>query len=372
MKISREVKTGIVVVVAVALFVWGFNFLKGRDIFSTSLDLYAHYDNVDGLVSSNPVQYAGFKIGLVRDVRFDNTTKNWLVHFVITNDDLTIPKGSKMEIFSDGLLGSKAVRVIFNPAGGAPVKDGEMMMGDVEQSLKDQVNAQIKPLKDKAENLVSSIDSVVTVIKAVFDKDARGNLTASFESVKNALNTFERTAKRLDTLVASEKNKLSDIFTKIQSIATNLSNNNENIAKAIANFAAITDSLAKANVGETVREANKAMADVSKIMDKINRGEGTMGMLINNDTLYRNLSAAVESMNRLSEEIQKYPGKYIPFKRGGKAPKLPGAEQRQQDQLYKEMEKERIKKEEEEHKKSDLHKKFGMSHAPPNPVLRLC
>lgn len=350
MKLSREVKTGIIVVVAIALFIYGYNFLKGRDLFSTSTDLYARYDRIEGMTVNSAVWLNGYKIGQVREITLDPKTNQLVVRITISNDDARIPKMAIAKIASDGLLGSKVVQIVL-PEGVKREQltdkdyavDGDELVGQVDQGLQQAVTAEIKPLKDKVTGLIASIDSVVTIVQVVLNKDAREDLVASFESIKNALSVFETTALRLDTLVASEKNKLSDIFTKVQSITTNLANNNEHLSNVIANFDAISDSVKQANVASTIRSTNKALGDVAIIIDKINKGQGTLGMLINNDTLASNLKVATENLNNLTTDIQRFPGRYVPFNRKQRPPSLHGADKRKQNQLDKEYEQLRLK-----------------------------
>lgn len=309
-KLSKEVKAGIVVVVALALLIYGFNFLKGRDIFSTSLDLYARYKHIDGLTANNTVQINGFKIGTVRDVQLDPATNELIVHFIVTDGDVKITKGSSARIFSDGLLGNKSLAITIKP--GAPeVEDGDTLLGDIEGTLKDAVNEQILPLKVKIEELVSSVDSVVTVFQTVLNKEAREDLIASFTSIRNTLHNFEHTSKTLDTMVTTERKTFSQIMANIASITTNLAANNEPLTKAINNFANISDTLAKANLKGTIENANASLMRVSEVMDKINRGEGTLGLLVNDKKLYNDLDQATKDLDALVVDLKKYPGRYL-------------------------------------------------------------
>lgn len=297
-------------VVAVALTVYGFNFLKGRDIFSTKTDLYAVYSDVDGLTSNNTVQINGFKVGTVRDVKLDPKTNKLIVHFIITDDNAIITDSSGCEIFSDGLLGYKAIRITTRP-GGKPVKDGDTLRGTNEAGIKDQVSAMVVPLKKKLESLVSSVDSVVQIFQGVLNQNAREDLVHSFASIRNSLATFEKTSIRLDTLVANESARFSDILVKIQAISTNLANNNEPLSKAINNFANISDSLAKSQLKAVIDSASSVMARAAVIMDKINRGEGTIGMLVNDKKLYNDLTKSNADLDALIVDLQKYPGRYL-------------------------------------------------------------
>jgi phospholipid/cholesterol/gamma-HCH transport system substrate-binding protein len=320
-KLSKEIKTGIVVVLAIALFIYGFNFLKGRDIFSTSLDLYARYSHLDGLTSNNTVQLNGFKIGTVRDIRYDRASNQLVVHFIVTDNNVRITKGSSAMIFSDGLLGNKALAITM-AQNSAEVEDGDTLLGNIEGSFKDAVNEQLMPLKNKVESLVSSIDSVVTVFQTVLNKDARDDLVASFESIRNSLRNFEHTSKTLDTMVTSERKTFSQILANIQAISSNLAANNEPLTRAINNFANISDSLARSNLKQTVDNAKLVLARTSEVMDKINRGEGTLGMLINDKKLYTDLEKTSKDLDELLVDIKKYPGRYLSlFGRKDKPPK---------------------------------------------------
>ncbi len=310
MKITKEIRTGIVVVVAVAITVYGFNFLKGRDIFNTNIDLYAVYSDVDGLTSNNTVQINGFKIGTVRDVKMDPKTNKLIVHFIVTDDNAILTDSSFCEIFSDGLLGYKAIRITTHP-GGKPVKDKDTLIGGNEQGIKDQVSAMVIPLKKKLESLVSSVDSVVQVFQAVMNQNAREDLVASFASIRNSLSSFEKTSFRLDTMVASESARFSDILLKIQSISTNLAKNNEPLTKAINNFANISDSIAKSQLKSVIDSASSVMARTALIMDKINRGEGTIGLLVNDKKLYDGLVKSNADLDALIIDLTAHPKRYL-------------------------------------------------------------
>lgn len=310
MKYKKEIRTGIVVVVAVALFVYGFNFLKGRDIFSTNMDLYAVYNQVDGITANNTVQINGFKVGTVRDVILDPKTNKLVVHFIITDKNAIITDSSECQIFSDGLLGYKAIKLI-TQAGGKPVKDGDTLRGTNETGLKDQVSEMVVPLKKKLEGLVASVDSVVQIFQAVLNQGAREDLTRSFESIRNSLATFEKTSVRLDTMVAAQSARFSDILVKIQSISTNLANNNEPLTRAINNFANISDSVAKSRLKTVIDSASSVMARSAVIMDKINSGQGSIGLLLNDKKLYDGLVKSNADLDLLIIDLKEHPKRYF-------------------------------------------------------------
>lgn len=323
MKFTKEIKTGIVVVVAVAITVYGFNFLKGRDIFSTSTDLYAVYDDVNGLTSNNTVMINGYKVGTVRDVKMDPKTNKLIVHFIITEDNAIITDSSRCEIFSDGLLGYKAIRITTMP-GGKPVKDKDTLFGTNEQGIKEEVSAMVLPLKKKIESLVGSVDSVVQIFQVVLNENAREDLVHSFSSIRNSLATLEKTSFRLDTMVAAESARFSAILVNIQSISTNLANNNEPLSRAINNFANISDSIAKSRLKTVIDSASAVMAKTAVILEKINNGTGTMGLLLNDKKLYDGIVKSNADLDALIIDLKEHPKRYFSvFGRDKKPKKTP-------------------------------------------------
>ncbi|MBI4945443.1 MAG: MCE family protein [Bacteroidetes bacterium] len=310
MRPSKEIKTGILVIVSIAVFVYGFNFLKGKNLFSERRVFYAVYPEVAGIVEANPVQLNGFKVGRVKDIQLFGTSGKIIVTFTISDKNLNIPQNSVAKIISSDLLGAKAIQLIPSTAKEFS-KDGDTLIGIVEASLQESVNATVKPLKDKAEKLISSIDSIMLVVQAVLDKSTRENLSKSFESIKHALETFDRTSMRLDTLIASERYKISTIFSKVESISSNLASNNDKISSAIKNFSSISDTLAKANLSKTIENANSALTSISSVMEKINKGEGSAGLLVRDDKLYKNLSSASGNLDSLLKDMDENPWRYF-------------------------------------------------------------
>lgn len=311
-KISREIKVGSVFIIALALFIWGFNFLKGKDFFTHQREFYAVYEKVDGLVVANPVSINGLKVGQVRELYFDGTADaNIIVKFIV-DDPIKIPDNSIARIFSSDLLGSKGINLILGKSS-KYAKSGDTLTSDIEGSLKEEVNKQMLPLKLKAENLMMSIDSVVSVIQYVFNKDTRDNLAKSFESIKYTLNNLQSTTSAIDTLVLSQKTRLSNIIGNIESITENINNNREQFNNIISNFSALSDTLAKSKISTTLANTNKALKGITEVLEKVNKGEGSLGMLIHNDSLYNNLESSANELNKLLEDMRLHPGRYVHF-----------------------------------------------------------
>jgi phospholipid/cholesterol/gamma-HCH transport system substrate-binding protein len=330
-KVSKEVRTGIIVIITIALFIYGFNILKGRNIFSRTYTVYAVYHTIDGLVVTNPVQINGFKVGQIKNVKLkpDHSGKI-VVEMLITEADLKIARGSQAKIISQDLLGTKAVTIITTDsvlrlamAGNAFYKDKDTLAGDIEEGIKEGVTKTLAPLQKKAKELLSSIDSVMTIVQVILNKDARTNLIKSFESIKIAIGTLEKTAFRLDTLVASEKYRIHSIFGNIDHISSVLAENSDKLGNILKNLNDVTDSLAKAKITSALSNANLALAHAADVLDKINKGEGSLGLLVNDKRLYNHLDSASADLDKLFIDLNAHPKRYVHFSVFGKKEKAP-------------------------------------------------
>lgn len=312
MKIAREVKVGFLFLASLALLIWGYNYLKGKNIFSNERVFYAIYNEIDGLTKSNNISIHGLKIGQVKDVYFDQSHTGEIIVELAVSNDYPIPRNSVARIFSSGLMGSKEISIILGDASEL-VQNGDTLFGSIEGSLKDEVNRQVLPLKRKAEELMGSIDSMVTIFQTIFNSSARANLASSFENIEKTFYNLQHSSSKLDTLIAYESNRLSLIIEHIESISDNLDNNEANISNILSNFSSLSDSLAKADVGGTFINVNRSMTDLQKILEKINNGEGTIGKLLQNDSLYFHLEKSAADLNRLLEDIKLHPKRYVKF-----------------------------------------------------------
>ena len=312
MAIKREIKIGIIVIVAIAMFVYGINLLKGYNLFNKQMKIYAVYPKVEGLIEANPLLVNGVKVGQVNKIELlpaADGKYNILVTFLM-NSDVKIPKKSIAKIISSDLLGSKAVAVEFSREGSL-VQNGDTLVAGSEDDLKTAVNKQIQPLQKKAENLISSIDSVMQVVTQVMNANVRQNLIASFESIKNTIISLELTTNKLGTLVNEEQYALANIINKINSITGNIEKNNEKITRVISNFENISDSISKANIKQTIEETNRALSQANQIFYQINKGDGTMGKLLKNDSLYNNLNKSAEDLDKLMKDLRINPERYV-------------------------------------------------------------
>jgi phospholipid/cholesterol/gamma-HCH transport system substrate-binding protein len=310
LKFSKEFKIGFLFVLATAVLVWGFSFLKNKNILYKERVLIAVYKHVNGLNPSNPVYINGVKVGQVGRVYFDPTMNGDIIVELVFTDKFPVPSNSVARIFSEDLMGSKAVEILLGTGPGY-IQSGDTLATNVETSLKDAVNQQILPLKLKAEDLLSSIDTMVVAIQGIFNKEALADLNASIKSIRQTFSNLESTTQNLDTLVITQSSRLSSILYNIDMITRNLNNNSQEINRVLDNFASLSDTLAQSNISGVIRNLDKTISDISILITGIEKGEGTLGMLVKDDKLYKDLEKSALELNLLLEDIRLNPKRYV-------------------------------------------------------------
>ena len=249
---SKSIKVGIISLITIFLIYFGMNFLKGVNVLNNGKILYAYYEDVAGLTEGNAITVKGYKIGTITDIKFDNERENQLRVDLNIQNSIGIPKNSVAKIVSIDLMGTKGISLVL---GDAPefVSTGDELMSSIESSLQDEVNAQILPLKMKTEELIGSIDSVMTVITSVLNKDARESLSKSLISLDQTFSTLSETITVIDKMVNENKENVNVTLTNFASISENLNHSNEEIKNILYNFSSISDSLVKADILTTVK-----------------------------------------------------------------------------------------------------------------------
>ncbi len=307
-------------IAALALFIYGFNFLKGKDIFKKERHFYSVYPGVGGLVVASPVFINGLKVGLVKDIRFHPDASNRVVvEFALTNP-ISIPSNSVARIYSSDLMGSKAIDLILGNST-TMASSGDTLSSQLQATLQEEVNRQVLPLKTKAEALMGSIDSAITIIRYVFNETTRENLDKSFLSIKTTIENLEHTTFNIDTLVTSQRYRMSLIIANIESITTNIRNNNQQISNVLENFSRITDTLARIQLSSTFEQLNTTLTRTAEVMTKIESGQGSLGLLINDDSLYQELTKSSQELELLLQDMRLHPDRYLHFSVFGRNPK---------------------------------------------------
>lgn len=302
---SKSIKVGIISLITIFLIYFGMNFLKGINVLNNGKILHAYYEDVAGLTEGNAITIKGYKIGTITEIKFDNDRDNQLKVDLNIQNDIGIPKNSVAKIVSLDLMGTKGISLILGDSKEF-VSIGDELMSSIESSLQEEVNAQILPLKMKTEELIGSIDSVMTVITSVLNKDARESLSKSLISLDQTFSTLSETMKVIDKMVNENKENVNVTLTNFASISENLNHSNKEIKNILYNFSSISDSLVKADILTTVN-------NIDRIINSINNEEGSLGKLVKNKSIYENLEAASRELEELIKDMKLNPDRYVNF-----------------------------------------------------------
>lgn len=300
-KVSNETKVGALAAIAITFLVLGYNYLAGRgSLFSKKYTLNVVLDEVSEISTSTPVLFNGFKVGNVTDVEIADPMGKFKVYFVI-NEDIYIPHGSSVKV-TKALLGGKALNLIMNNTKNQ-ASNGETLMNLKDTTIMESLSNVLKPLNAKINSIVNSLDSLL----------AKGELNQSIANLNKSLKSFTRTSDNASALLEQNMPKITGIMSNVESITSNLKNNNDKITLILSNLKTTSDNLATMKLKETVDKANTALAEIGSIMEKINKGEGSLGLLVNDKQLYNNLNSTALELDKLLKDLQKHPDKYLPI-----------------------------------------------------------
>ncbi|MDA3820792.1 MAG: MlaD family protein [Candidatus Delongbacteria bacterium] len=306
----KYIFTGVLIVIILATSYWGFNYLKNKDLFNKQRAYYILYERVEGLNVSSAVTMNGFQIGQVDDIKMLTKQNNQLLVSIITDNKYAIPDSSIARIYSMDLMGTKGIEIVLSNSN-TYHEDDDTLIGETEQSLKEQVSMQMMPIRNQAEDLMKEMQTAIEVVGYIFNEETQRNLKNSFSSIKRTVSYIETSSQNLDSLMTEEKSRITSILNNIDNITSTISNNNEAISNAIKNISDLSDSLKAAQLTQTLNQANKAINNVAVITDKINQGKGSLGLLVNNDSLYYELESASANLNRLVQDMRINPKRYI-------------------------------------------------------------
>jgi phospholipid/cholesterol/gamma-HCH transport system substrate-binding protein len=299
MKISREFKIGLVATIAVALAIWGISFLKGINIFKSTKNYYAVYSNVKGLIENAVVYLNGYKVGNVTDIQFDNENVNKIIVEISLEQNIRLQKNTTLVIQSGSLIsGTKDLNIL--PGEGPGYHEaGDTLLSAVEVELTDYIN----PIKTKVESLVISIDTLMEALNKFLDQDTRQNLQGTIANLNHATASLKKSLQ--------PEGSLSQSLNNLSFITDNLKNSNNEIKVMLQNLAAVSDSLKESDLKTLIANADATFAKTSEMFTRMNKGEGTAGKLIVNDSLYNNLNHTMASLDSLLIDLREHPKRYV-------------------------------------------------------------
>ncbi|WP_347174784.1 MlaD family protein [Polaribacter uvawellassae] len=303
---SRELKTGFVAVVVIALFIWGFNFLKGENIFAKNQrHFFVEYNNIQGLKKSSAVTINGLQVGSVVDINFNSSPdkKGKLVVEMLIENDFQFSKNSIAKIYSASLMGGQSLAIIPSYDGELAV-DGDYLTGEVESDIFSTVGEKLNPLQAKVESVIVSADSLLLGLNQTLDVKARKSLNNSILGLEFMLADVGSTLSSVNQLLDSSKVGIKNTFDNTRVIT-------ENLMK-------LSDTLVNANIGLTIKKAQASLDYVNQLMVGIQKGEGSLGKLVKDDAMYNNLTNMSKELEELIREMKLNPKRFVHFSLFGK------------------------------------------------------
>lgn len=298
MKISRELKTGILILSCLAIFIFGFSYLKGSSLLDNNKIVSALYSDVEGLVNGANVTINGMNVGKVKTIDFDENYEKIKVTFSLRND-LTFSSQSKAQLYEAGLIGGKAIAILPVYEQGNIVKNGDVLPSDVKPGLTELVNQQIAPLQDKIEGLLTSADSLFAGASNVMNFETQNNLKLALEGLSKSVVNVAKLTENMNKVVAQNEKNFKGTMEHLENTSKNLSQ--------------LTDSLNQMPLNATIKNFEQTSADLKSIISRLESGDGTAGKLLNDEALYNTLLGSSEALEALLNDLKANPKNYVHF-----------------------------------------------------------
>ena len=298
-KISNEVKIGITAIITILVFIWVYNFLKGKDLFSKTSHYYVVYDKIGGLAESNPIEVNGYRVGVVQSIRFLDPVSGRLLVTLSVDKGFRLPVNTVSEITTASLIAGMKIQLVYGNGPGT-YSNGDTIPGRLAESLITKVESELAPLKERISDLVSAIDSVIGSVNEIMDPQFKANLRSGVASLSN-------TAKSIDAA------ELKATLENVNKFTQMLVENSDKLTSTFSSLENVADTLAAADIYNSVNNLKLSLEKASVLMENLNNGQGTAGKLMTNDSLYTNLSNSLESLNLLLLDMKANPKRYVHF-----------------------------------------------------------
>jgi phospholipid/cholesterol/gamma-HCH transport system substrate-binding protein len=298
---SNELKVGFLALLAFLILYFGFNFLKGNDVFSSARIYYVEYENVDGLMVSNQVMVNGIEVGKVKKVEIQPSKANKILVTLRLSQDIVIPDKT-VAVLSDGaLLGGKIIRLRLEGKGN--LAEDSFLKGETEVGV-------TALLKERAIPVIANADSLLVSFRQISTK---------FDHTGTYLNTLLKTSNEtvsningsVNGVVADNRANIAQISSNMKTLSSDLIETEKQLRPLLTKFNTVADSLNALKLGKTLKEVDATVVSLKKIVQGIERGEGSAGKLIKNDSLYLGLNKTLIDLDKLLLDFRLQPKRYI-------------------------------------------------------------
>lgn len=306
---SKELKTGVIAVLIIVAFIWGFNFLKGQDIFQPNVRKFmVEYKNVGGLTEASVVTINGLKVGQVKDITFNTKQENrgsLIVEFIIDND-FEFSRNSVVKIYSPNPLAGSNLAIIPDYKG-EMAKSGDFLKGEIEPGLLSSLGERLDPIQTKLEHVLVSADTLFQKVNHILNDNTNASIKRSIQNLEYTVNDVRKTLGNLNNVLDSNSVGLKATIDNTKIITENLIQ--------------LTDSLNNVNFARLTRDVETTITSVNKLLKGIESGEGTIGKLMKDEQLYNNLAATSKELEELLRDMKLNPKRFVHFSLFGKRPK---------------------------------------------------
>lgn len=315
MKFTKEIKAGLIAILAIVGFVMLFQFTKGKSIFSSDNIFYAKYDNVEGLEVSNPVFINGLKVGRVDDIK-PITNAEGKISFVVkasVDKGFSFSKKSTLEIYEQGLMSGTAMRI--NPVYGADLaQSGDTLAANYKLSMMASLGSEVGPMKEQMQSVLKNADSLLTNSNKIMDAQNRAEIRALLISLNKTMASLEATSKQANAL-------LSDNNPRVQQMLDNASLATTSAKDAMDKYGKVAEQIDINQLNGAISKLSEASTNLNILMSGIQSGEGSLGKLAKDEQLYQNLSNTARSLDSLLVDVKANPKRYINISVFGKSTK---------------------------------------------------
>lgn len=306
LKMKTEFRIGLLVTVAIAFLILGYNFLRGRGFFSNEDQYYVYYDNVSGLQKSAMVTFEGVQVGKVIGIALQDD-RRIKVTIGMTDKTFPIPAGSKAQLNSDNLLaGTKNITLILGESN-KNLRPGDTLEAIGSAGMFDNISAEMGPLVKSLHHTIGTVDTLIKSVNMIINTQARAHLESSFNSLDEALVELAALSKSLN----QQTGNLNAVMNNLNSVSGNLAANNEQVSAILNNAETATAKISNAKIQESFDNIEAATKGLQQTLHRIETSDGSMGLLIRDRQLYDNLNRSLSALDTLLTDVKKRPSRYI-------------------------------------------------------------
>jgi phospholipid/cholesterol/gamma-HCH transport system substrate-binding protein len=309
MKISNETKVGALTAIAITLLVLGFNFLKGRTLFKTGNFLYAKFNDTKGLMVSNGVYVNGYQIGNVYEIENEDENLKTILVGIKLKSNYNIPDNSIATI-ADNPLGTPKIEIALGD-GKIYLKSGDYVKAENSAGLMGAISKQLAPITDNLKTTLHTLDSALKNINSIFDPSSKANLQTAIANITQLTDNLSKSSASLNLMMEKQNGSIAKSMDNVASFTNNLAKQNEKISATLDNVKNTTESLSEADFKGTVGGLKSAITNLNNVVSKLNSNNGSLGLLMNDKTLYNNLTNTVRSANILMDDFRTHPKRYV-------------------------------------------------------------